>query len=108
VVQYWFNVKGEHNSTGANAAIYVAIFLLLIITINIFGIRWFGEFEFFLSSIKVLILLGLIIMTIVLAAGGGPDRDAKGFRFYKDPGAFASYAKGMFPSTRAWQFNTDL
>ncbi|TAQ83328.1 hypothetical protein B7494_g8346 [Chlorociboria aeruginascens] len=90
VIQYWFNER-EYTGPGASAAIYVTIILVTIVVINYFGVGLFGEFEFWLSSMKVLILIGLIIMTIVLTAGGGPDHDAKGFRYWKDPGAFNSY-----------------
>ena len=37
----------------------------------------------------------MIILSLVLALGGGPDHDRKGFRYWKDPGAFKEYiAKG--------------
>ncbi|KAG9237278.1 amino acid permease/ SLC12A domain-containing protein [Amylocarpus encephaloides] len=63
--------------------------------INFFGVGIFGEFEFWLSSIKVLIMLGLIVFTFVLACGGGPQESAPGFRYWTNPGAFAPYlAKG--------------
>lgn len=58
---------------------------------NYLGIRFFGEFEFWLSSIKVLVIIGLIILSLVLALGGGPDHDRKGFRYWNDPGAFKPY-----------------
>lgn len=76
------------------------MFLVAIIVINYVGVAWFGEFEFWLSSIKVLVICGLIILSLVLALGGGPDHDRKGFRYYKNPGAFKPYiaqgAKGKF------------
>jgi yeast amino acid transporter len=59
--------------------------------INYFGIKVFGEFEFYLSSFKVVVLLGLIILGLVLACGGGPDHEPKGFTYWSDPGAFATY-----------------
>ncbi|KAB8346145.1 hypothetical protein FH972_023191 [Carpinus fangiana] len=60
--------------------------------INYFGgVRFFGEFEFWLSSIKVIVIIGVILLSLVLAAGGGPDHDPKGFRYWSNPGAFATY-----------------
>ena len=44
--------------------------------------------EFWLSSIKVLTICGLIILSLVLMLGGGPNHDRKGFRYWKNPGAF--------------------
>lgn len=69
VIQYW--VPREK----VNPAIWITIFLILIIVINYFGIRIFGEFEFCLSSIKVLVIIGLIILSIVIALGGAPTHD---------------------------------
>ena len=57
---------------------FITVFLVLIVCINYFGIRFFGEFEFWLSSIKVIVIVGLIILSLVLALGGGPDHDRKG------------------------------
>lgn len=35
-------------------------------------------------------MIGLVIFTIVLAAGGGPE-PATGFKYWKHPGAFAKF-----------------
>ena len=67
-----------------------AIFIVLIFCINYFGgIKFFGEFEFWLSSIKVIVIVGIIFFALIIAAGGGPDGDARGFRYWNNPGAFA-------------------
>jgi amino acid transporter len=68
--------------------LYVALFLAAIIAINYFGVGIFGEFEFYLSSVKVLIILGLIIFTLVIAAGGGPKDHPKGFHYVRIPDLF--------------------
>lgn len=64
---------------------------MAIVTINYLGIRFFGEIEFWLSSIKVLTILGLIILSIIIAAGGVPGSPATGFKYYSNPGAFTEY-----------------
>lgn len=69
----------------------MALFLAAIIAINYFGVGVFGEFEFWLSSVKVLIILGLIIFTLVIATGAGGKDHPKGFHYWRDPGAFAAY-----------------
>lgn len=62
---------------------------------NYLGIELFGELEFWLSSFKVIIIVGIIIFSLVIACGGGPDGDAPGFRYWHHPGAFAElYADG--------------
>ncbi|KAK3712271.1 amino acid transporter [Vermiconidia calcicola] len=86
VIQYWAPPEQ------INPGVFIAIFLVVIIAINYLGIRFFGEIEFWLSSVKVLTILGLIILCIILAAGGGPNSGgATGFQYYHDPGAFATY-----------------
>lgn len=69
--------------------------MVTIIVINYFGVRIFGEMEFWLSSFKVIVMVGIILCSLVLALGGGPDHDRKGFRYWNDPGAFApKYSEG--------------
>lgn len=54
-------------------------------TINFSGSRVFGETEFWFASIKVITIIGLIIAGIVISAGGGPNHEAIGFRYWKEP-----------------------
>ncbi len=95
VIKYWFN-QINYDGPGADPAIYVAITLIAIIAINYFGVGFFGEFEFWLSSAKVLIMLGLILFTLVLATTSQPGQPAPGFKYWVHPGAFAPYMIGKF------------
>ncbi|KAI0690485.1 amino acid permease/ SLC12A domain-containing protein [Cytidiella melzeri] len=70
-------------------AAYTAVICILVSLINIFGVRWFGESEFFFSIIKLLLITGLILTGLVIDLGGGPDHDRRGFRYWKNPGAVA-------------------
>lgn len=88
VLQFW--VKREK----VNPGVWIAIFLVVIVFINYFGVRFFGEIEFWLSSFKVIVIVAVILLTFILALGGGPDHDRKGFRYWHNPGAFATYLKG--------------
>lgn len=85
VIQYWLPAER------VNPGVWIAVFLVAIVTINYLGIKFFGEFEFWLSSIKVLVVVGIIILMVVLAAGGGPTGEVHGFKYYHNPGAFAEY-----------------
>ncbi|OXV07295.1 hypothetical protein Egran_04939 [Elaphomyces granulatus] len=85
VMTYWIGTDR------VNAGVWITIFLILIISINYFGITFFGEFEFWLSSLKVVVIVGIILLSVILVLGGGPDHDRKGFRYWKDPGAFNTY-----------------
>ena len=71
VIQYW--VPREK----VNPGVFIAVFLVVIVAINYLGIKFFGEFEFWLSSIKVLTIVGLILLSLILMLGGGPDHDRK-------------------------------
>ena len=98
VLNFWFDKAGiAKDNPGRNAGIYVTLFLAAIIAINYFGVGVFGEFEFWLSSVKVLVMIGLIIFTLVSAAGGIHNHPATGFKYWDHPGAFASYGTRTFP-----------
>lgn len=73
-------------------AVWITIFLAVIIALNIFIVSWYGESEFWFSSIKIFAILGLIILGIVLFFGGGPKHDRLGFRYWQHPGAFIPFA----------------
>ncbi|KAL2832833.1 amino acid permease/ SLC12A domain-containing protein [Aspergillus cavernicola] len=85
VIQYWLPADK------VNPGVWITIFLILIVFINYFGVGFFGEFEFWLSSFKVVVIVGLILVSFILMLGGGPDGDRKGFRYWRDPGAFRWY-----------------
>lgn len=85
VIQYWVD------RDRVNPGVFIAVFWIAIVLLNYLGIRFFGEAEFWLSSVKVIVICGIILLSLVLALGGGPNHDRTGFRYYNDPGAFAPY-----------------
>lgn len=72
-------------------AIPITIQLVLYCLMNVFAVQYFGESEFWLALGKVLLAVGLIFFTFIVAVGGNPQKDAFGFRTWKDPGAFNEY-----------------
>ncbi|KAF9053752.1 general amino acid permease 1 [Hymenopellis radicata] len=70
-----------------HTGIYIAVIVVLMCLINIFGVRYFGESEFIFSLIKLSTIIGLILAGLVIDLGGGPNHDRIGFRFWKNPGA---------------------
>lgn len=52
-----------------NGAAWVTIFLIVIIAINFFGVRGYGEAEFVFSIIKVLAVVGFILLGIIINCG---------------------------------------
>ncbi|TFK91621.1 amino acid permease [Polyporus arcularius HHB13444] len=93
VISYW-------NKT-VSSAVWIALCLVVVLTINIFGAGAYGEAEFIFASFKVMTIVGLLILGLVLDLGGGPNHDRIGFRYWKNPGAFVQLdgiggAKGRF------------
>ncbi|KIW04599.1 uncharacterized protein PV09_04347 [Verruconis gallopava] len=71
-------------------AIVIACIVLYGI-INAFAVRWYGEAEFWLASGKVILIFMLFAFTFITMVGGNPKGDAYGFRYWRDPGSFATY-----------------
>ena len=46
--------------SGVNNAVWITIFLVLIITINFFGVKGYGEAEFLFSTIKTIAIVGFM------------------------------------------------
>lgn len=51
-IQYW--------NSPISSAVWVTIFLVLIISINLFGVKGYGEAEFWFALIKVIAILGFM------------------------------------------------
>ncbi|KAJ5491435.1 General amino-acid permease GAP2 [Penicillium diatomitis] len=86
-IDYW--------SPGVSNAAWVAIFWVMIVSINMFGVKGYGEAEFVFSLIKVIAVIGFIILGIVLNCGGGPEGGYIGGKFWHNPGAFNNGFKGL-------------
>ncbi|KAB8226390.1 amino acid permease/ SLC12A domain-containing protein [Aspergillus novoparasiticus] len=88
-IEYW--------NSDLNPAIFVSIFLIVLVIIQVFGVRGYGEVEFVLSIIKVIACIGLIILGIIINTGGvpGSPQGYIGGKYWRDPGAFANGFKGF-------------
>jgi len=87
-IEFW-------NHGAINNDAFVAIFLVLIIAINLFGVKGYGEAEFVFSIIKIVAVIGFIILGIILNCGGGPRGGYIGGRYWSTPGAFHNGFKGL-------------
>ncbi|KAF4123427.1 hypothetical protein GMORB2_6128 [Geosmithia morbida] len=76
-------------------AIFVTVFLSVILVINMFGIKGYGEAEFIFSIIKVVAVISFILLGIVLNCGGTPDSGYIGGEYWQSPGAFNNGFKGL-------------
>ncbi|KAJ5664993.1 uncharacterized protein N7477_007441 [Penicillium maclennaniae] len=82
IVSYW---------TDITPAMIISISLVLILAINLMSVRFYGETEVIGGAVKVLCFLGLVIVSIVITAGGGPNGETIGFRFWHNPGPWTDY-----------------
>ncbi|CAF1112930.1 unnamed protein product [Adineta steineri] len=87
VINYW--------TTSINIGVWITIFLVFLLIINLFGVRGYGEIEFYMSIIKVIAVIGFIILGIVLVFGGGPNHQYIGGKYWIHPGPFANGFKGV-------------
>ncbi|KAK9366671.1 amino acid permease/ SLC12A domain-containing protein [Lipomyces kononenkoae] len=86
-LQYWH--------VPVNNAVWIACFWVLIVVINFFGVKGYGEAEFLFSFVKVIAVIGFSILSIVLICGGGPVGGYIGGKYWHDPGAFNHGFKGL-------------
>ncbi|ORX57550.1 amino acid permease [Hesseltinella vesiculosa] len=86
LVNFWISPEQVSN------AAWITIFLVIVVVINFFGARAYGEAEFWFASIKILTIIGLIILGIIIDAGGVPTNpDVIGVRYWHDPGPWVQY-----------------
>ncbi|KAL8673818.1 MAG: hypothetical protein Q9168_001783 [Polycauliona sp. 1 TL-2023] len=85
IIQYW------NGAQDINIAAWISLFIVLVISLNIFAVSIYGEAEFIFASIKIITIVGLIIFAFIIDLGGGPTRDRLGFRYWNDPGAMKAY-----------------
>ncbi|KAF2792432.1 hypothetical protein K505DRAFT_246694 [Melanomma pulvis-pyrius CBS 109.77] len=81
-----------------NIGIWIAVFLVILSIIQIFGVRGYGEVEFVLSMIKIAACTGFILFGIIVNCGGVPtdNRGYIGARYWHSPEqAFRNGFKGF-------------
>jgi yeast amino acid transporter len=91
-------------ASDTNAAAWVTIFFVVIVVINFFGVRGYGEAEFVFAIIKVVAVIGFILLGIVLNCGGGPHEGYIGGRYWQSnsvPADYAGYQMGQAPGSIA-------
>ncbi|CAK1368072.1 General amino-acid permease GAP1 [Cercospora beticola] len=92
-IEYWSDGSISNNA-------WVSIFLVMIVVINLFGVKGYGEAEFVFAIIKVIAIVGYILLGIILNCGGGPGGpEAEALLQYSDAYAFVNeggYIGGTF------------
>ncbi|KAI9041792.1 putative amino-acid permease [Aspergillus affinis] len=83
VIRYWIE--------DLNVGVWIAVFGVFVVALNFLPVENFGETEFVMAIVKITVLIGLIICCSIVSLGGSPSGERVGFRYWKEPGAFASY-----------------
>jgi len=86
VIEYW--------GSDINIAVWISIMIVVIVGLNALPVKFYGETEFWFASTKVIMMIGLLILSVVLFFGGGPSKDRLGFRYWENPGAANTYLAG--------------
>ncbi|KAF7728160.1 hypothetical protein EC973_006554 [Apophysomyces ossiformis] len=85
IIRWWKPVMPD--------AAWSAIFLLLMISVNLVGVRIYGELEYWFALIKILIVFVFVIIGICVTTGGLGGK-VIGFEYWREPGAFVDGAVG--------------
>jgi yeast amino acid transporter len=90
-IQYW--------DQDTNIAVWITMFMIVLVLINVFGVLGYGEEEFLTSLLKLSAIVVFLFIGIILVCGGGPERgiynEYWGARYWYDPGAFQNGFKGF-------------
>ncbi|KAK0371577.1 amino acid permease, partial [Colletotrichum limetticola] len=90
-IQYW--------NKDISVAVWITVFWLFIIFVNVFGTLGFAEEEFVSSAFKLFATVIFMVVALVLICGGGPEGgkydEYWGDRLWSDPGAFQNGFRGF-------------
>ncbi|MCO5549822.1 hypothetical protein L7F22_003296 [Adiantum nelumboides] len=79
VISFW-----DPNGT-INPAAWVSIFMVICVGVNFAPVRVYGEFEFWLASLKVIVIIMLIIVMLIIDLGGTPSGEFIGGKNWRSP-----------------------
>ena len=102
-IDYW--------QVDVSVAVWISVFLVAIIAVNIFGSLGYAEEEFFSSILKLGAIIVFMFIALILVCGGGPSRgiysEYWGARTWYNPGAFRNGFRGFCSVfvTAAFSFN---
>lgn len=82
-----------------SVAVWITIFWVFIIFVNVFGTLGYAEEEFVSAIFKLGATVVFMFIAVVLVCGGGPDNgiynEYWGARLWYDPGAFQNGFRGF-------------
>ncbi|KAF2226111.1 AAT family amino acid transporter [Elsinoe ampelina] len=83
VINYWPN--------SIHPAVWITLMLIVIVGLNFCPVGIYAETEFWFAGVKVAMIIGLLLLSLILMLGGGPTGDRLGFRYWNNPGAVKAY-----------------
>lgn len=83
IIGYWSN--------NVHPAVWVSVGFIFFLILNLCHVGVYGESEFWFAGLKVLMATGLLLLSLILMLGGGPNHDRIGYRYWNDPGAVKAY-----------------
>ncbi|KAJ5852760.1 uncharacterized protein N7529_012145 [Penicillium soppii] len=83
VIDYWPN--------NIPSVVWITVLYVIIFTVNSLPVRLYGELEFFLGSIKLITIVGLMLLMCIITLGGTQTHDRIGFRYWEHPGPMNEY-----------------
>ncbi|OMP82721.1 putative proline-specific permease put4 [Diplodia seriata] len=83
VIDYWPN--------NIHVAVWISIMMIVIIALNLSPVGIYAETEFWFASLKVIMIVGLLLLSLILFLGGGPSHDRLGFRYWQNGAAVKPY-----------------
>ncbi|ODQ61459.1 hypothetical protein WICANDRAFT_28688 [Wickerhamomyces anomalus NRRL Y-366-8] len=93
IIEYWtFSVP---------LAAWIGIFFVILTSMNMIPVKFYGEIEFWVASIKIIAIVGFIIYSFIMVCGAGITGPV-GFRYWRNPGPwgpgyiFEGTSKGKF------------
>ncbi|WWC67420.1 uncharacterized protein I206_101328 [Kwoniella pini CBS 10737] len=75
---------------------WILLFNVFFLVITTRGVRVFGELELILCTFKIIFIILVMILSIIVAAGGVNNGPVLGFTYWRNPGAFANGFVGVF------------
>lgn len=80
-----------------NPGVWITLFISIIMALNYIHHTLPSQIEFYVSALKLVVMSGLVILSLVLVLGGGPDHlpHVRGFLYWKHPGVFEDGGGGM-------------
>lgn len=83
VIGYWPN--------SVPIAVWITVMMICIVGMNLCPVAYYAEAEFWFASIKVVMILGMLLLSLILMCGGGPDNEVLGFKYWSSPGAVKAF-----------------